>query len=258
MPLLSHSKQSLLRALRPRGSYYKFVATYPTAFWQEQNLAGNVLAIDSSENAGITFLQTYDATSSRGSAAIDGYVLSNGELPFASRQTIILNALSSMLGNRASQPIDYRDAYWTPITPLSRGGVATLGIGEMPGDFATLVKATTHQRIVWAGTETATEWAGFMNGAVQAGQRAAKEVIFGLDRRNDTIIGHQPLQFVGLGNKRNYNGDNETAIIETGLLGNHTRSFRQTVIEVSSMVSSAVGFLLRFVNAFGNVGQYGN
>lgn len=30
---------------------------------------------------------------------------------------------------------------------------------------------------MWAGTETATEWMGYMNGAVQAGQRAANEVI---------------------------------------------------------------------------------
>ena len=29
----------------------------------------------------------------------------------------------------------------------------------------------------WAGTETATEWQGYMNGAIVAGQRAAKEII---------------------------------------------------------------------------------
>uniref|UniRef100_A0A914V2G5 Amine oxidase n=1 Tax=Plectus sambesii TaxID=2011161 RepID=A0A914V2G5_9BILA len=257
VPLLSSAKQTLLRTLRPRGSYYKFIATYPTAFWQEQNLAGNVLALDSTENAAISYLQTFDATSSRGAAAIDGYVLSNGELPIASRQTTILETLSSLLGNRASQPIDYRDTYWTPITPLNRGGVATLGIGEMPTDFAALIRGTTHQRIAWAGTETATEWSGYMSGAVQAGHRAAREVIFGMDRRNDTIIGHQSLEFLGLGGKKNYFANNET-LIQNGLLGNHTRTFRQTVIEVSSLVSSAVGFLLRFVNSFGNAGHYGN
>jgi len=32
-------------------------------------------------------------------------------------------------------------------------------------------------RVYWAGTETATEWRGYMNGAVQAGQRAASEVL---------------------------------------------------------------------------------
>ena len=32
-------------------------------------------------------------------------------------------------------------------------------------------------RVHWAGTETATEWRGYMSGAVQAGQRAASEVL---------------------------------------------------------------------------------
>ncbi|CAG11197.1 unnamed protein product, partial [Tetraodon nigroviridis] len=32
-------------------------------------------------------------------------------------------------------------------------------------------------RIHWGGTETATQWCGYMSGAVQAGQRAALEVL---------------------------------------------------------------------------------
>jgi len=32
-------------------------------------------------------------------------------------------------------------------------------------------------RIHWAGTETATIWAGYMDGAVRSGQRAAKEAL---------------------------------------------------------------------------------
>lgn len=32
-------------------------------------------------------------------------------------------------------------------------------------------------RVHWAGTETATQWSGFLNGAVQAGMRAAEEVL---------------------------------------------------------------------------------
>lgn len=31
-------------------------------------------------------------------------------------------------------------------------------------------------RLHFAGTETATEWSGYMEGAVQAGERAAREV----------------------------------------------------------------------------------
>jgi len=42
-------------------------------------------------------------------------------------------------------------------------------------------------RIHWAGTETATRWMGHMNGAVQAGKRAAHEVIKHLGYTNHII-----------------------------------------------------------------------
>jgi monoamine oxidase len=35
-------------------------------------------------------------------------------------------------------------------------------------------------RIHWAGTETATIWAGYMDGAVRSGKRAAKEALAAL------------------------------------------------------------------------------
>ena len=36
---------------------------------------------------------------------------------------------------------------------------------------------TPCERIHWAGTETATVWTGYMDGAVQSGERAAREVL---------------------------------------------------------------------------------
>jgi monoamine oxidase len=32
-------------------------------------------------------------------------------------------------------------------------------------------------RLHWAGTETATDWAGYMDGALQSGIRAATEIL---------------------------------------------------------------------------------
>ena len=37
-------------------------------------------------------------------------------------------------------------------------------------------------RLRWAGTETATEWNGYMDGALQAGERAAQETLAALGR----------------------------------------------------------------------------
>ena len=48
----------------------------------------------------------------------------------------------------------------------------------MPGAitaFGTAIR-TPFRRVHWAGTETATYWSGYMDGAVRAGERAAREV----------------------------------------------------------------------------------
>jgi monoamine oxidase len=37
-------------------------------------------------------------------------------------------------------------------------------------------------RVHWAGSETAREWFGYMEGALESGERAAREVIDALSR----------------------------------------------------------------------------
>lgn len=49
-------------------------------------------------------------------------------------------------------------------------------------------------RIHWAGTETATQWCGYMDGAVQAGQRAALEVLAEVSHMTLTTEEQEELQ----------------------------------------------------------------
>jgi len=50
--------------------------------------------------------------------------------------------------------------------------------GHMPpGVMTRFGHALRDGRIHWAGTETATEWAGYIEGAMRSGIRAAKEVM---------------------------------------------------------------------------------
>ncbi len=44
---------------------------------------------------------------------------------------------------------------------------------------------TSIGRLHWAGTETATVWNGYMDGAVQSGERAAGEVLAALGARQE-------------------------------------------------------------------------
>ena len=66
--------------------------------------------------------------------------------------------------------------------PWSRGGYAVFGPGFDPRLRPML--GTSHGRIVFAGEHTSERWQGFMNGAVESGLRAARDVeqLIDLDR----------------------------------------------------------------------------
>ena len=63
-------------------------------------------------------------------------------------------------------------------------------MGMCPPGFLTNFGKVLRQpigRMFFAGTETATQWSGYMDGAIQAGERAAREVLNDLGRigKND-------------------------------------------------------------------------
>ena len=62
-------------------------------------------------------------------------------------------------------------------------------------------------KLYFAGTETATEWSGYMEGAVQAGERAAREVR-GLSQNTDatTFCGHMFGDWILIGLKQSVMG----------------------------------------------------
>ena len=80
-----------------------------------------------------------------------------------------------MFGARAASPEDYVEKLWTE-DEWSRGCY----VGYMPPGVLLEWGDVLRQpvgRIHWAGTETATYWAGYMDGAIESGQRAAAEVL---------------------------------------------------------------------------------
>lgn len=78
----------------------------------------------------------------------------------------------------ALHPVHYIDKNWT--CEQYTGGCYTCSYP--PGVLSKYGRCLRESfgRIFFAGTETATEWAGYMNGAVQAGERAAREAMHGL------------------------------------------------------------------------------
>jgi len=96
-------------------------------------------------------------------------------LSAADRRAAALSSFARAFGPLARDPIDFLEADWAG-DPWSRG--CPVGIAP-PGLLTTYGQALREPvgRIHWAGTETSTYWNGYMDGAVRAGERAAREVL---------------------------------------------------------------------------------
>ena len=76
---------------------------------------------------------------------------------------------------RPPRPLLYEDKDWS-ADPWSGG----CPVGVLPPGALTSAATTPGTAVGclhFAGTETATEWTGYMEGAVQSGERAAGEVL---------------------------------------------------------------------------------
>src|SRR5262249_56483386 len=86
----------------------------------------------------------------------------------------VLASFARYFGPAATRPADYAEHDWT-ADPWTRG---CYGAHFPPGTWTQFGSALRRPAglLHWAGTETATHWSGYMDGAVQSGQRAAREV----------------------------------------------------------------------------------
>ena len=85
----------------------------------------------------------------------------------------MLATLVEQFGAPAATPLDYREVDWS-IDPWSTGCVAGLPPHVLSQGAAL---GTPHGRVHFAGTETAVRWPGYMEGAIEAGERAAAEIL---------------------------------------------------------------------------------
>jgi monoamine oxidase len=85
-----------------------------------------------------------------------------------------LQCFASLFGDEALKPLDYVDHRWGAEEFAPGGPTAAVPPGSWTryGPWLRRPVGPIH----WAGTETADEWTGFLDGAVRSGQRAAAEV----------------------------------------------------------------------------------
>jgi len=169
----------------PQGNLLKFLVTYERAFWREKGFSGEILATGFTENPRETrpVNSVFDAMTKNGKPALVGFVNNEtwSDATSEARKEAILQDLSKFLGDEALEPLDFIDKDWRH--EIFTGGCPTSVIpaGNM-GAYARVREPW--KTIHFAGTEAATIWIGYMSGAVQAGLRAAHEVLLKLGNNN--------------------------------------------------------------------------
>ena len=173
-PLLPASRAQLTQRF-PMGSVIKCQAAYERPFWRDEGLTG--WAISDQGPVRLTFDNTPPAG---GPGILLGFVEGQDardltHRPAGERRALVLDCFARYFGDAARSPVDYVEHNWLEER-WSRGCyVGFTAPGVLTG-YGPSIRAP-FGRIHWAGTETATRWAGYMDGAVQSGERAAVEVL---------------------------------------------------------------------------------
>lgn len=164
-----------LAARMPMGSVIKCLVAYDKPFWRDAGLSGEAVS------HALPFNTVFDASPLDGSfGALVGFIDGapaqywTGQSA-AARQQAVLNSLARYFGKQALSPIDYTDKDW-----LSDEWARGCYVGVMPPGLLTELGPALRRpvgAIHWAGTETAPQFCGYIEGAIRSGERAADEVI---------------------------------------------------------------------------------
>jgi monoamine oxidase len=171
-PDLPLAKRALSAGM-PMGAVIKCFVFYKTPFWRERGLSGEVM----SGRAPLSFV--VDACFESGQPALVAFFfgdqarLHSGLSPDRRKAVVLATLVEMFADSRALDALSYHDHDWGS-EPLTRGGYSGI-IG--PHGTTSLMAALREScgALHFAGTETADEWPGYFEGALQSGARAAEE-----------------------------------------------------------------------------------
>lgn len=178
-PPLPGPRAELAQRLRP-GRLNKCMALYEEPFWRSAGLTGEAVT-----DAGPVTL-AFDSSPRDGSAGVLLGFVGGPEVEEqqgrtqAERRAAVLACFARLFGPRAERPLDYAEQEWSAEEWSGGGPTSSFGPGGWTGCGPAL--RAPAGRVHWAGTETATVWSGYMEGALQAGERAAAEVLASAER----------------------------------------------------------------------------
>ncbi|WP_214417313.1 flavin monoamine oxidase family protein [Sphaerisporangium fuscum] len=173
-PPLSAARDGLTQRL-PMGSVIKYMAVYPEPFWRRAGLSGQATSLRGPISA------VFDSSPRSGEAGILLGFVEGAEArsmairPARDHRAAVIDQLTRLFGPRAASPEAYVQQDWS-AEPFTRGAYSAV---FPPGAWTQYGRALRPPvgRVHWAGTETATRWYGYIEGAIRSGETAATAVI---------------------------------------------------------------------------------
>ncbi|MFJ9315510.1 flavin monoamine oxidase family protein [Pimelobacter simplex] len=155
------------------GSVYKAIAVYERPFWRDADREAEALLLG--EPGGACF----DTSPPDGPghlcflvAGADARALDG--LDPAGRRTALLGQLAPHLGAAVLEPAGWHEKAWHLDEHVGGGYVALPLPGSQAGYLP--LPSTPDGHLHWAGTETASDHPGYIEGAIESGERVAGEV----------------------------------------------------------------------------------
>jgi len=170
-PPLPASRDGLQQRM-PAGAIIKVIVAYREPFWRTSGFSGQVASDD--DALGIVM----DDAREDGTATLLCFIEGRHALEWSAaggdaRKRRVIESLIRFFGPQAADYVGYDDNDWL-IEPYTHGYV-----GSMPPGVMTRFGHALREpcgRIHWASSETSVEWAGYIEGALRSGIRAATEV----------------------------------------------------------------------------------
>ncbi len=187
----------------PMGTTIKVHLFYNTRFWRDDGgYNGNVSIFD-----GDSVAQVYDVTEPNSTNyCLQGFYVGEtgriaGSHTKAWRQQNVVTEMKRVFGNDAAlTPTSYEEYIWDDQTYIGGAPVGTCSTGTLTY-FGEALRTPTG-KIHYAGTETASHWIGYMDGALRSGKRVAAEVLTELGVPVPEAAKEIPIDDTGLSEER--------------------------------------------------------
>jgi monoamine oxidase len=150
----------------------KFVIEYDKPFWRNNGFSGMLYS-----HAGIV-TEMYDHTNVEETKFGFTGFLNSGASSYSKmvREELVLQQLSQLLGNEILSPITYADKVWTDEFVYS--GTQVIQRPHQNNGHPLLQECYMNGKLYFAGTEIATEFSGYMEGAIMSALKMAEIIRF--------------------------------------------------------------------------------